>query len=105
MTVYPTALERLSDSRLRIAWSDGTARFYTVQQLRYACPCAICREGRASGKLSPAAEIPELGEPRPLTLSGMKPVGHYGYSISFSDGHDTGIYTFDFLRELGEPVE
>jgi DUF971 family protein len=32
----------------------------------------------------------------------MKPVGNYAYTIAFSDGHDTGIYTFELLRELGE---
>ena len=32
----------------------------------------------------------------------MKPVGKYAYSLTFSDGHDIGIYTYDLLRELGE---
>jgi DUF971 family protein len=40
-------------------------------------------------------------EARPLEILGMTPVGHYAYTIAFSDGHDTGIYTFDLLRELG----
>ena len=35
----------------------------------------------------------------------MKPVGNYAYSLTFSDGHDTGIYTYDLLRELGEQVK
>jgi DUF971 family protein len=34
----------------------------------------------------------------------MEPVGNYAYSIHFSDGHDTGIFTFEFLRQLGEQV-
>jgi len=37
-------------------------------------------------------------------ILGMKPVGNYAYSISFSDGHDTGIFTLEFLRELGKEV-
>jgi DUF971 family protein len=50
-------------------------------------------------------EVPEPDELRSLTLSGMEPVGNYAYSIAFSDGHNTGIYTFDLLRELGEQEE
>jgi DUF971 family protein len=45
-----------------------------------------------------------LAEARPLTVLGMTPVGNYAYSIAFSDGHDTGIYTLEFLRSLGSEV-
>jgi DUF971 family protein len=45
-----------------------------------------------------------MAEARPLRLLGMKPVGNYAYSIAFSDGHDTGIFTLEFLRELGVEV-
>lgn len=40
----------------------------------------------------------------PLRIAAMKPVGNYAYSIDFSDGHDTGIYTLETLRELGHLV-
>ena len=43
-------------------------------------------------------------ETRPLRIAAMKPVGNYAYSIEFSDGHDTGIYTLTTLRELGQQV-
>ena len=43
-------------------------------------------------------------EARPLKISGMTPVGNYAYSIVYSDGHDSGIYTFEHLRELGREV-
>ena len=42
---------------------------------------------------------------QPLTISGMEPLGNYAYSIQFSDGHDTGIFAFDLLRQLGEAAE
>ena len=41
---------------------------------------------------------------RPLKIIAMKPVGNYAYSIAFSDGHDTGIYTLELLQELGRVV-
>jgi DUF971 family protein len=37
----------------------------------------------------------------PLSIAGMTPVGQYAYSIEFSDGHSSGIYTLEYLRELG----
>lgn len=107
MTVYPIALERLPNGSLRITWSDDVARIYTIQQLRNACPCAFCREKRTPAELN-ASIMPDISGPddlHPLTLSGMKPVGNYAYSLTFSDGHDTGIYRFDLLRDLGEQVE
>jgi DUF971 family protein len=40
-------------------------------------------------------------EARPLAIANMRPVGNYAYGIAFSDGHDTGIFTLELLRELG----
>ena len=102
MSVYPIKLTKSGDDRLLIEWSDGQKRSYSFGELRDKCPCASCREKRSQ---PPAASnlLPVLSaaEARPLLVQGMKPVGNYAYSIEFSDGHDTGIYTFEFLRELG----
>ncbi len=45
-----------------------------------------------------------MQEARPTRVEHMRPVGNYAYNIQFSDGHDSGIYTFDYLVELGEPI-
>lgn len=98
---HPTALRRLGDGSIEITWNDGVRRVHSPRQLRDACPCATCREKRDAGP--PVSLLPVLSpeETRPLTVTGMKPIGHYAYSIGFSDGHETGIYLFDYLRELG----
>jgi DUF971 family protein len=105
MTVQPTKLELTDASHLRIIWSDGQVREYAVSELREKCPCATCREKR-SAPPPPATALPILSaaEAQPLRITGMTPVGHYAYSIEFSDGHDTGIYTLESLRELGQSV-
>jgi len=102
MPIQPTKLSLAADGTLRIEWSDGPRRVYSVKELRDECPCATCREKRALPP-PPATSLTVLSpaEARTLTLLGMKPVGNYAYGIHFSDGHDTGIYTFDLLRELG----
>ena len=105
MSTQPSKLEVRGKSRLWIEWSDGHQREYTFGELRDACPCATCREKRQAPK-PPETQLTVLSpaEAQPLVIREMKPVGNYAYSIAFSDGHDTGIYTFEFLRQLGREV-
>ncbi len=102
MSVWPTQLKLVADNQLLIEWSDGQKRSYRFRELRDRCPCATCREKRSQPR--PPALLPILteAEAQPLRILGMKPVGNYAYSIQFSDGHDTGIYSLELFRELGE---
>ncbi len=103
MQAYPTKLERPDEQHLLIHWSDGQRRRYSVRELRDACPCATCREKRSAETTPDLLPVLSPAEAQPLRVEGMKPVGNYAYSIAFSDGHDTGIFTFPALRALGEP--
>jgi DUF971 family protein len=105
MHPYPTSLKLTDDRKLLIQWSDGRTWRYSARALREACPCATCREKRSAPPPDPMS-LPVLSkaELTPLTIAGMKPVGNYAYTIAFSDGHDTGIFSFELLRELGEEV-
>jgi len=86
---------------IEIAWSDGHRAVYSPRLLRDACPCATCRERRAEPAVKPLLTVLAPEETVPLAVTGMKPVGQYAYSIEFSDGHASGIYTLEYLRELG----
>ena len=103
MNIYPTALKLTDDNRLLIQWSDGERRKYGFRELRDACPCATCREKRNAPPADPLA-LPMLSAAQvaPLKIDGMNPVGTYAYTIKFSDGHDTGIFSFELLRGLGK---
>jgi DUF971 family protein len=105
MTLQPLELKLVSPDRLRIVWNDGQVRQYAVRELRDKCPCATCRERRTAPP-PPATALTVLSpaETQPVRIVEMKPTGRYAYAIHFSDGHDTGIYTLESLRELGEPV-
>lgn len=103
MTIpQPTELKLLDPKTLQIAWSDGLVLRTTVRKLRGNCPCATCIEKRS--KPAPAELMPILKpeETQPLAITRMEPQGRYAYAIDFSDGHNTGLYTLDLLRELGE---
>lgn len=106
MDCFPTSIERSDDETLEISWSDGERRRYSIRELRDSCPCATCREKRSEDGTESAGLLPviSLEEAQPLRVTGMQPVGSYAYTIAFSDGHDTGIFEFTLLRELGEAV-
>lgn len=91
---YLTEVRRLPEkSALRLTWSDGHSVEYDYGYVRGYCPCALCQGHSALGiKYHPPA-----GAVEPL---GIEPVGNYALSINWSDGHATGIYRFEFLRQL-----
>jgi DUF971 family protein len=96
----PKALHKEGAERLIIDWNDGHRSVYSWQHLRTHCPCASCRDQRAQPpdpfRILSAKEL-TVG---PLAPVAVTPIGHYAYQITWSDGHDTGIYTLEHLREL-----
>ncbi|MCS7159172.1 MAG: DUF971 domain-containing protein [Gemmatales bacterium] len=112
----PTALRRLGETGLLIEWSDGHRSEYAWRWLRDNCPCANCREQRlvssgeparssgagsgASGKISLAVVRAGDVAGSPYQAVSVTPVGRYAYKIVWADGHDTGIYSFELLRQL-----
>ena len=103
--LHPTGIRRSSEpgaaGAIDITWSDGVTFSYAARLLRDACPCASCRERRSASAPTSSLTVLAPQDLVPLTIAGMTPVGQYAYSIEFSDGHSTGIYTLEYLRELG----
>ena len=87
---------------LLIQWSDGVTQRITWRNLRERCPCATCRQKRADPAPAPLFNILKPEEAAPVRATAMNPVGNYAYQIDFSDGHKTGIFSLELLRELGE---
>jgi DUF971 family protein len=89
------------EKRVRVLWTDGHRSVYTNKRLRDECPCAVCKGERGIlGELyMPAtkATIPEDVRVVRYTM-----VGRYAVSFTWSDGHATGIYPFDYLFALCE---
>ena len=68
---------------------------YAARALRLACHCAMCREEMSGRPLLDPATVPLGIEADTISL-----VGSYGIKIRWSDGHDTGIYTYEYLMAL-----
>lgn len=107
MGAIPEQLKLLEDGRLWIEWSDGAKLVYPVRLLRDRSPDALTREKARLAAEKPSTELTILApeELIPLRITGMNPIGRYAYQIQFSDGHDSGIYTYEYLYSLGTPDE
>ncbi len=106
-TILPKELEK-TDSGIRLLWSDGKEQLLSARFLRLVCPCATCREKRtAKAGTADAGSLPVISpaEAAPEAIVAMRPVGNYAYQITFADGHDTGIFSFEFLRSLEDRGE
>ena len=65
----------------------------------------VSGEAREAGRPATGDVVVRVnGEARPLRIEGIKPIGNYAYGIAFSDGHNTGIYSLEFLRTLGTRI-
>jgi len=95
----PTEIKLHQQSRrLEIAFSDGARFELSFELLRVYSPSA---EVRGHG---PGQEVLQTGK-REIDIRALEPVGNYALQPSFSDGHDTGIYSWDYLYELGQHQE
>lgn len=101
---YPTGISLSDDHRLVIDWSDNVRSRIPFRILRDNCPCAHCREAERNPKPAELLPVISAAEAQPLMVQGVKPLGNYAYTIAFSDGHDTGIYKLELLRQLGDAV-
>lgn len=80
-----------------MTWDDGARTQFGGEQLRWACPCAECRgEMGFPGRLASASELPA----QELQLQEVGLIGQYAIQVGFASGHGTGIYTFNYLRNL-----
>ena len=92
--MQPTAIKKSDPTRIEIEWDDGKKTVFTAAELRSLCPCANCVDEMSGRRTHDPTTVP--GD---LTQDEVRLVGNYAISVRFSDGHQTGIYPFPFLRE------
>ncbi len=97
----PRKIDVKKDRGLTVEWGDGTVSFYPVAYLRRMSPSAEAREFRKEQERNPLTVLPaSVGRAGPLVIDDAELVGNYAIRIRFSDGHRTGIYSWEYLRSL-----
>jgi DUF971 family protein len=102
----PTKLDLKRDQQLTIAWKDGSVATYPIGYLRAHCPCAKCKDERKAnpppepGKKRTSLNVLQGDHSQPLSVISADMVGNYAIQLNWSDGHSSGIYSFQYLREI-----
>ena len=87
---------------MSILWTDETRQELELDDLRRLCPCAVCESNRMAQDSNGLQMISSDAQNASSGVAEITPVGRYAIQIRWEDGHDTGIYTYEFLRSLGE---
>ncbi|MFZ9915746.1 MAG: gamma-butyrobetaine hydroxylase-like domain-containing protein [Phycisphaerales bacterium] len=96
----PQHLDVNREKGMTVRWDDGVERFLSVGDLRRHSPSADAKQLREQLARNPLTVLPASKASGPLAIAGVEPVGHYALRIRFTDGHDTGIYSWRYLRAL-----
>ena len=92
-------IRTVGERELLLLWKDGRRVLFAFKELRFHCPCAACIDEHTGARIIRAESI--AGDVRVLD---WKWVGNYAVQFRWSDGHQTGIYAFDYLRGMRESV-
>ena len=97
----PKSISKPHPSLIRAEWQDGFSSTITLEKLRDECPCALCKDEREKKGKEPfpmlKTFIAGMNE-----LKALDKVGNYAVTAKWGDGHDTGIYTYDAIRDIFE---
>ncbi len=95
----PKQIKIADKTKLFIKWDDDSESIISLRYLRDECPCAICKGETILFKTyMPEKKAEEL--PGMYKIKNIETVGGYAIQISWGDGHNTGIYTWDYLKKL-----
>src|ERR1700709_943778 len=97
MRISPANIQAIGN-QLAIQWNDGSETYLPLEYLRRACPCAAC--GGEPDVLGRVVRPRVTYTDASFRLKGYQLVGSYALQPSWEDGHATGLYTFDYLKNL-----
>ena len=97
MVVKPTLIKQASPHEVLMRWNDGHESMFTTEYLRRSCPCASCMHEKEENARNRMLSLPLASQ---TELRRMEPSGHNAVVITWGDGHKTGIYTWEYLRQI-----
>lgn len=93
--MVPSAIKKIGSVAMRLTWEGNHLSEYSAHYLRSQCHCAACRHELTGEALIQPDQIPA-----DIKITSSQIIGNYALGFEFSDGHRTGIYTFDHLRAM-----
>lgn len=100
-SIRPKHLDLKKDTALTVHWNDGRISIYPIAYLRKHSPSAEAKQLREEMQKNPLTVLPSSAQSSgPLRAESAELVGNYALRIRFSDGHDTGIYSWGYLRAI-----
>ncbi|HEX2919346.1 MAG TPA: DUF971 domain-containing protein [Edaphobacter sp.] len=105
VTPAKVRIHKTEGTGVEIDWKDGHKSAWTFAWLRHGCPCAICHEEREQNGRKPGVPKPKPqsllpmyeAPPRPVEIT---PVGNYAVKFKWNDGHESGVYSWEYLRRV-----
>lgn len=102
--MIPKSIKVIKEKSLEIIWEDESISNITLKYLRDECPCATCKgETILLKTYRPPAK--KMITPEMYMIGNIETVGEYAIQITWKDGHNTGIYSWDYLQELQKGQE
>jgi DUF971 family protein len=100
----PKQVKIFKKDNLKITWEDSTEIILSLKYMRDECPCAGCKgETILLKTYRPAA--PTVVTPEMYQIKNIEVVGDYAIQIAWKDGHSTGIYSWDYIKQLEEGMD
>jgi DUF971 family protein len=105
VTPAKVRVHKTEGTGVEIEWKDGHTSEWNFAWLRLACPCATCHEereqsGRKPGEAKPKPQTLLPMYEAPVRPTEVTPVGKYAMKFKWSDGHESGIYSWEYLRRV-----
>ena len=94
------SIKKIDGNKLVLNWIDGHVSIFEIKFLRENCPCAGCKGETVL--LKQYAPMPQLDLPGKFEIKNITIVGSYAIQIFWMDGHDTGIFSFEYLKSICE---
>jgi len=97
----PKSISKPHPSLISAEWADGFSSTITLEKFRDECTCALCKDEKEKSAKDPFKMLKTFVKGM-NELKSLEKVGNYAFKATWGDGHDTGIYTYDAIRDIFE---
>lgn len=100
----PKQVKIIKKDKLKITWEDSTETILSLKYMRDECPCAGCK-GETILLKTYRPPAPKVVTPEMYQVKNLEVVGDYAIQVTWKDGHNTGIYSWDYIKQLEEGMD